>query len=75
MMMKPMHYRIHIQGYLDLEWQDWLHGLTITHCEERETVLSGPLADQAALHGILTQLYDLGLPLLAVNTVPPDDQS
>jgi hypothetical protein len=73
-MMKPMHYQIRVLGYLDLEWQDWLHGLIITHSPEGKTMLSGPLADQAALHGILTQLYDLGLPLLAVSTIPPDDQ-
>lgn len=73
-MMKPAHYQICVRGYLDQEWQDWLHGLTISHPEGSVTTLSGLLIDQAALHGILTQLYNLGLPLLSVHEASADDQ-
>lgn len=71
-MMRQMHYQIRILGHLDPEWQDWFDGLTITHTEQGETVLSGILVDQAALHGVLTRVYDLGLPLLEILQTPAD---
>lgn len=74
MMMKPAHYRIRVQGYLDQDWQDWFRGLAISHPEAGVTTLSGLLIDQAALHGTLTQLYSLGFPLLSVYEVLADDQ-
>lgn len=59
---------------MDRSWSDWLDGLAIHHEVGGETVLSGSLRDQAALHGVLTRLHDLGVELLAVNTVEPPDQ-
>jgi hypothetical protein len=59
-------YSIRIRGYLDEERSDWFDGLTITHNGHGETILSGPIPDQAALHGVLLKIRDLGLPLLEV---------
>ena len=59
-------YRITIKGHLDSEWSDWFEGLTITHMDNGETVLTGPIVDQAALHGVLMKIRDLGLPLLSL---------
>jgi hypothetical protein len=60
--------RIRINGCIDEHWSDWFAGLTITHTDEGETVLSGVVVDQAALYGVLTMLRDLGLPLVSVNS-------
>jgi hypothetical protein len=57
---------ITVKGLLDQRWSAWFDGLTITHRESGESVLSGQLPDQAALHGVLTRVRDLGLILLAV---------
>jgi hypothetical protein len=62
-------YTIRIKGHLDPSWSEWFAGLTITHDPEGETVLAGPVRDQAALFGILIKLRDLGLVLIAVNRV------
>lgn len=63
-------YQIRVKGHLDCCWSDWFDGLlTLTHHEDGTTVLTGPVADQAALHGLLTKIRDLGLPLLAVMRV------
>ena len=67
------YYEIRIKGHLDESWADWFDGLTIHHEENGDTVLSGSLADQAALHGVLNRLRDLGVQLISVNTV--DDTS
>jgi len=56
-----------VKGHLDRHWSDWLEGLTITHSDQNETVLSGPIPDEAALHGLLAKLRDLGLPIVSVN--------
>lgn len=64
-----MFYTIRINGYVDPKWSEWFAGLTITHDPKGETVLAGPVRDQAALFGILTKVYDLGLVLVAVNRV------
>ncbi len=64
----PTVYQIRIKGHLDREWRDWFGGLSITLDNSGETLLTGPL-DQAALHGLLKQLRDLGMPLLAVNAI------
>jgi hypothetical protein len=69
---QPVHYAIRIRGLLDPRW-DWLAGLTVTHIEPGETVLSGPIIDQAALHGLIAQIRDLNLILLSVNQIDPDD--
>jgi len=62
-------YRITIKGHLDREWSDWFDGLTITQEGNGETILTGPLVDQAALHGVLIKIRDLGLPLLSLTRV------
>jgi hypothetical protein len=63
---KPAIYKIRIKGHLSHEWADWFEGLTITLEEDDITLLSGMVADQAALHGLLKKVRDLGLPLLSV---------
>lgn len=67
----PTIYEIRIAGHLSPQWADWFEGLTITPEENGNTLLSGPVTDQAALHGLLKKVRDLGLPLLSVNQVPP----
>ena len=63
-------YHIRVRGHLDATWAAWFDGLTMTNEPGGETLLSGPLVDQAALHGVLLRIRDLGLPLLSVNRVP-----
>ena len=65
-------YEICVKGYLDQRWSDWFDGLTITH-QDGCTVLRGPLADEAALHGVLIKVRDLALPLLALRREDADD--
>lgn len=62
-------YEIRVKGHLDPSWSDWFDGLTITHEDNGETLLAGTLTDQAALHGLLNRVSDLGIPLISVNTV------
>lgn len=69
---EPLLYQIRLQGHLGGEWTDWFDGLAVTPEENGETLLTGPVADQAALHGLLKKVRDLGLPLLSVNCVQPD---
>ena len=64
--MTQENYLILVQGYLDQERSAWLDGLAITHTSTGETILAGPIADQAALHGVLLKIRDLGLSLLEV---------
>jgi hypothetical protein len=66
-----MIYQIRIKGHLGHQWTDWFEGLTITLEENGETLLTGPVVDQAALHGLLKKVRDLGMPLLSVNPVEP----
>jgi hypothetical protein len=65
------HYEIRLKGHLEARWSKWFDGLTITLEESGKTLLSGPVADQAALHGLLKKVRDVGLPLLSVNSVEP----
>jgi len=65
-------YEIRIKGQLDDRWADWFGGLTITLEEDGNTLLTGPVIDQAALHGLLRKVRDLGMPLISVNRVQPD---
>ena len=67
-----MRYQIRVQGHLDGDWSAWFDGLTVTRLPGGETLFAGDLADQAALHGVLARVRDLGLPLLAVNRVEAD---
>lgn len=69
---QPMVYQIRLKGHLGPTWTDWFEGLTITPEDNGETLLTGPLVDQAALYGVLKRVRDLGLPLLAVNCVSPN---
>jgi hypothetical protein len=67
----PEHYEIRLQGHLEGRWAAWFGGLTITLADSGETLLAGPVADQAALHALLRKVRDLGLPLLSVVRVEP----
>lgn len=67
-------YEICVQSYLDQHWSAWFEGLTITHDADGNTTLRGPLADEAALHGILIKVGDLGLPILIVKRLPSDKE-
>ncbi len=66
-----MTYQIRIKGHLGPQWTDWFGGLTITLEDNGETLLTGPVVDQAALHGLLRKVRDLGLPLLSVIRLKP----
>ena len=68
---QPLVYQIRILGHLGQQWMDWFEGLTITLEDNGETLLTGAVVDQAALHGLLKKLRDFGLPLLSVNPVEP----
>lgn len=60
-------YHIKIKGHLDPSWQDWFEGLSITRTDDEHTILSGVIADQAALHGVFKKIRNLGLTLVSVN--------
>ena len=68
------HYEIRIKGHLDQQWADWFGGLTVTLKEDGDTLLTGPVIDQAALYGLLKKVRDLGMPLLSVNRVKPEQE-
>jgi len=69
---QPVFYRIRIKGHLGQQRMDWFEGLTITLEDDGNTLLSGPVVDQSALHGILKKIRDLGMPLLSLNSVEAD---
>jgi hypothetical protein len=64
-------YQIRIEGHLSRQWVDWFEGLTITLEEDGHTLLTGPVIDQAALHGLLKKVRDLGMPLVSVSPAEP----
>ncbi len=64
---QPVVYQIRLKGHLGHEWTDWFEGLTITLEDNGNTLLTGPVIDQAALHGLLKKVRDLGLPLVSVS--------
>jgi hypothetical protein len=69
---RPMIYQIRIKGHLNQQWTDWFEGLTIKLEDNGDTLLTGPVIDQAALHGLLKKVRDLGMPLLSVDPVKLD---
>ena len=68
---QPMVYQIRIKGHLGHQWTEWFEGLTITLEDNGDTLLTGPVVDQAALHGLLKKVRDLGMPLISVDPVKP----
>jgi hypothetical protein len=69
---EPLIYQIKIKGHLDRKWADWFAGLSITSQDSGETLLTGPVLDQAMLYGLLRKVRDVGLPLVAVMQVEPE---
>ena len=65
----PGRYEIRLKGHLDSRWAAWFDGLSLTNSSDGTTVIGGPVADQAALHGLLQKVRDLGLPLVSVTQV------
>ena len=68
---QPIVYQIRIEGHLGREWADWFEGLSITLEDNGDMLLTGPVVDQAALHGLLKKVRDVGMPLLSVIRVTP----
>ncbi len=68
---QPMVYQIRIKGHLGRQWTDWFEGLAITLEDDGETLLTGQVVDQAALHGLLKKVRDVGMPLLSVSPMKP----
>ena len=68
---QPMVYQIRVKGHLGPQWTDWFAGLTITLEDNGETLLTGSVVDQAALHGLLRKVRDLGMPLISAIRVKP----
>jgi hypothetical protein len=68
----PGRYEIRLKGHLDSRWTAWFDGLSLTNSSDGTTIIRGPIADQAALHGLLQKVRDLGLPLVSVTQVQPD---
>jgi hypothetical protein len=69
-----VHYEIRVNGALDTGWSAWFDGLEVTSDDRGETVIAGPVTDQAALHGLLTKVRDLGLELLEVRRTTEEDR-
>jgi len=67
-----VHYEFRVRGVLDPGWSTWFDGLEVTSDEHGQTIIAGPVVDQAALHGLLAKVRDLGLPLLSVRRTNPD---
>jgi hypothetical protein len=68
---RPARYEILVRGVLDSQWSAWFEGLQVTSDDRGQTTIAGLVTDQAALHGLLTKVRDLGLPLLAVRRIDP----
>jgi len=68
---EPGRYEIRLKGHLDARWADRFAGLSFTHASDGTTILAGPVVDQAALHGLLRQVRDLGMPLVSVIQLDP----
>ena len=72
---EPQPYEIRLQGHLNARWATWVDGLTFTHEIEGTTTLRGPPLDQAALHGLLTRIRDLGVPIISLRRLCPDREA
>ena len=72
---KAEEYAIRVKGYLDGRWATWFDGLSLSQESDGTTTISGPVVDQAALHGLLRKVRDLGLPLVSVSRVEPEQAS
>jgi hypothetical protein len=70
---QPLVYQIRVKGHLDRQWTDWFGSLSITLEDNGETLLTGHVVDQAALHGLLRKVRDLGVPLLSVSRAEPGE--
>jgi hypothetical protein len=69
---EPMHYQIRLKGHLSPQWSDWFGGLSMTLEDNGETLLTGSVPDQAALHGLLKKVRDIGIPLISVVRIESD---
>ena len=68
---QPVVYQIRIEGHLGPQWTEWFGGMTITPEDDGDTLLTGPVEDQAALHGLLRKVRDLGIPLISATRLKP----
>jgi hypothetical protein len=68
-----MHYEIRVKGHLSPHWTAWFDGLTVRNDDDGTAVISGPVADQSALHGLLHKLRDVGLPLVSLSEIPTNE--
>ena len=71
---QSMVYQIRIKGHLDRKWTDWFGGLTVTLEQNGDTLLTGPVIDQAALHGLLKKVRDLGMPLVSLKSTAKENE-
>lgn len=71
---QPSVFQIRIKGHLSQQWADWFDNMALTLEDDGDTLLTGPVADQAALHGLIKKVRDLGMTLISVNPVLPDRQ-
>ena len=67
-----MLYEIRVKGHLNQRWSEWFDGMTITNEANGDSIISGPLVDQAALHSLLVKIYNLNLTLIAVSRIETD---
>ena len=72
---RPYTYQIILQSHLSRQRSDWFDGFAITLAEHGQTILTGPIIDQAALHGLLKKIRDLGIPLISVNRLDPSEEA
>jgi hypothetical protein len=71
---RPARYEIRVRGVLDDHWSAWFDGMQLSSDQPGQTTIAGPVADQAALHGLLAKVRDLGLPLLSVRRIDPQPE-